>query len=229
MVCSGGGSAVKDTEKIFLRSGFHPEISMVVDRSCGAEILATESSWNLIKIEERNSQEFSARASRFLFDQEEVDFVALFFSRVVTSELYEKGTVVNFHPGLLPSFPGMGAIERFARSSSRIYGTTIHHVTEEVDNGEIISQIAAVSPVSWEIDILKKVFHYQKVFLFSSLISELNSPALGQPTHTPDDFGVLTPVGLATKSIAHKGIYSDFIDLIKRDQLPSSYLTSSLE
>jgi phosphoribosylglycinamide formyltransferase-1 len=229
VVCSAGGSAVKDTEKIFLRAGFQPKISMVVDRRCGAELTAMESNWNILKIEDRNPQEFSARASHFLFDQEEVDLVALFFSRKVTSELFDKKTVVNVHPSLLPSFPGMRAIEGFAQSSSRIYGTTIHHVSEEVDGGKVISQIAAASPVNSEIHALKKMFHYQKVFLFASLISELTSPDLGKHTQTQADCGFLTPVGLATKPINDEGIYSSFIDLIRRDLLPPSYLAKSLD
>lgn len=53
--------------------------------------------------------------------------------------------VVNIHPSLLPSFPGLKAQEQAIRYGVRYSGCTVHFVDEGVDSGPIILQ--AVVPV----------------------------------------------------------------------------------
>ena len=43
------------------------------------------------------------------------------------------GRVINLHPSLLPSFPGLDGIGQAFRRGVRITGCTVHHVTAEVD------------------------------------------------------------------------------------------------
>ncbi|MFM7752056.1 MAG: phosphoribosylglycinamide formyltransferase [Opitutaceae bacterium] len=52
------------------------------------------------------------------------------------------GRVVNLHPSLLPSFPGLDGIGQAFRRGVKITGCTVHHVTAEVDGGPIIDQAA---------------------------------------------------------------------------------------
>jgi phosphoribosylglycinamide formyltransferase-1 len=58
--------------------------------------------------------------------------------------------VVNIHPSLLPSFPGLDAQEQALRHGVRYSGCTVHFVDEGVDSGPIILQ--AVVPVLSEDD-----------------------------------------------------------------------------
>jgi phosphoribosylglycinamide formyltransferase 1 len=53
--------------------------------------------------------------------------------------------VMNVHPGLLPSFPGLHAQRRCVESGARFAGCTVHFVDEGTDTGPIIAQ--AVVPV----------------------------------------------------------------------------------
>lgn len=48
--------------------------------------------------------------------------------------------VINVHPALLPSFPGLRAIERAVEHGVRVTGATVHFVDEDVDSGPIILQ-----------------------------------------------------------------------------------------
>lgn len=48
--------------------------------------------------------------------------------------------IVNIHPALLPSFPGLNAIERAYKAGCKVMGITIHYVDEGVDSGPIIEQ-----------------------------------------------------------------------------------------
>jgi phosphoribosylglycinamide formyltransferase 1 len=48
--------------------------------------------------------------------------------------------IINLHPSLLPSFPGLDAIGQAWRRGVKITGCTVHEVTAEVDGGPIIDQ-----------------------------------------------------------------------------------------
>jgi phosphoribosylglycinamide formyltransferase 1 len=50
------------------------------------------------------------------------------------------GRIVNVHPALLPSFPGVGAIEQALEHGVKVMGVTVHFVDEGVDSGPIILQ-----------------------------------------------------------------------------------------
>jgi phosphoribosylglycinamide formyltransferase 1 len=54
--------------------------------------------------------------------------------------------VINVHPALLPSFPGIGAIERAVAHGEKVFGVTVHFVDEGVDTGPIIAQRALELP-----------------------------------------------------------------------------------
>lgn len=51
-----------------------------------------------------------------------------------------RNRVVNVHPALLPSFPGLNAIEQALAHGVRVTGVTVHFVDEGVDSGPIILQ-----------------------------------------------------------------------------------------
>jgi phosphoribosylglycinamide formyltransferase-1 len=52
------------------------------------------------------------------------------------------GKIINLHPSLLPSFPGLDGIGQAFRRGVKITGCTVHEVTLEVDGGPIIDQEA---------------------------------------------------------------------------------------
>ena len=63
------------------------------------------------------------------------------FMRVLSPEfLNSVETVLNVHPSLLPSFPGVDAHAQVLDANVRTTGTTVHVVTEAVDEGPIVTQ-----------------------------------------------------------------------------------------
>ena len=50
--------------------------------------------------------------------------------------------VLNVHPSLLPSFPGLDAQRQALEHGARVTGATVHLVTPDLDNGPIIMQAA---------------------------------------------------------------------------------------
>jgi phosphoribosylglycinamide formyltransferase-1 len=54
--------------------------------------------------------------------------------------------IINVHPALLPSFPGLNAIEQALAHGVKVFGVTVHFVDEGVDSGPIILQRAIELP-----------------------------------------------------------------------------------
>ena len=75
----------------------------------------------------------------------QIDLVCLAgFMRLVGSPLLGAfpDRVLNIHPSLLPSFPGLDAQRQAFSHGVRVSGATVHLVTPELDNGPIILQAA---------------------------------------------------------------------------------------
>ncbi len=75
----------------------------------------------------------------------EVEWVVLAgYMRLIGETLLHayEGKIVNIHPSLLPSFPGVDAIGQAYQAGVKVTGVTIHYVDEGMDTGPIIAQEA---------------------------------------------------------------------------------------
>jgi len=95
-----------------------------------------------------DSRESYDRALLDVLRKYDVDLVVLAgYMKIVTTVLvtaYEN-RMMNIHPSLLPSFPGLEAQKKALDHGCKIAGCTVHFVTEGVDEGPIIIQ--AVVPI----------------------------------------------------------------------------------
>jgi phosphoribosylglycinamide formyltransferase-1 len=66
------------------------------------------------------------------------------FMRILTEGFvrHYEGRLMNIHPSLLPSFPGLHTHQRALEEGVRIHGCTVHFVTLTLDHGPIIIQAA---------------------------------------------------------------------------------------
>ena len=66
------------------------------------------------------------------------------FLRVLTDGFVERysGRMLNIHPSLLPSFPGLKTHQQALDAGVKLHGSTVHFVTPTLDHGPIVLQAA---------------------------------------------------------------------------------------
>jgi phosphoribosylglycinamide formyltransferase 1 len=67
--------------------------------------------------------------------------------------------IVNVHPALLPSFPGLDAIGQALEHGVSVTGVTVHFVDEGVDSGPIILQRSVNVPYTRDRSRLEREIH----------------------------------------------------------------------
>jgi phosphoribosylglycinamide formyltransferase-1 len=85
------------------------------------------------------------RALQAVLDQHRVELVCLGgFMRLLTRDfvLRWQGRMLNIHPALLPSFPGLDPHGQALKAGVKISGATVHFVVPQADAGPIIAQAA---------------------------------------------------------------------------------------
>lgn len=90
------------------------------------------------------------------------------FMRIVRKPLIDafQNRIMNIHPALLPSFPGLHGQKQAADYGVRISGCTVHFVDEGMDTGSVIIQAAVpVSPDDTEDTLSARILKLEhKIF-----------------------------------------------------------------
>ncbi len=85
------------------------------------------------------------RAMQAVLEAHAIDIVCLAgFMRILTPWFVGRweGRMINIHPALLPAYKGLDTHTRALADGAREHGATVHFVTPEMDEGEIILQEA---------------------------------------------------------------------------------------
>ena len=95
-------------------------------------------------------------------ERQEIDLVVLAGYMQLLDESFVRrfaNRVVNVHPALLPSFPGLDAIGQALEHGVWVTGVTVHFVDEGVDTGPILLQRAVPVPPERDRAALEAVIH----------------------------------------------------------------------
>ncbi len=95
-------------------------------------------------------------------DQRDVDLVVLAgYMELLAPEFVRRfrNRIVNVHPALLPSFPGLDAVGRALEHGVQVTGVTVHFVDEGIDSGPIILQRAVEVPYTRDRSQLEEEIH----------------------------------------------------------------------
>lgn len=110
----------------------------------------------------------------------EADLVVLAgFMRVIKPRFINTftGKIINLHPSLLPSFPGLDGIGQAWRRGVKVSGCTVHYVTAEVDGGPIIDQATVRIDPEDTLETFAQKIHAAEHQLLPEVIARLSRGA----------------------------------------------------
>jgi len=95
----------------------------------------------------KNKEDFDAELVKILKDNGVELVILAGFMRIITPAFLKafSGKIMNIHPALLPSFPGLHGQKQAMEYGVKFSGCTVHFVDDGVDTGPIIIQ--SVVPV----------------------------------------------------------------------------------
>jgi phosphoribosylglycinamide formyltransferase 1 len=131
-----------------LSSGSIPNAEIVIvlsDKATAAGLeLARDRGLKTAVVERRGlKREDHEREIISVLRSHEVDLVCLAgYMRLLSPCFIEafRGRILNIHPSLLPSFPGLDAHEQALAHGVKVSGCTVHFVDDTLDGGPIIAQ-----------------------------------------------------------------------------------------
>jgi phosphoribosylglycinamide formyltransferase-1 len=77
-----------------------------------------------------------------LMKKNKIDYCFSFGGHILKGEILKeyKNKIINFHPSILPNYPGRNAIDKAISDNASILGNTAHFIDEGIDTGPIILQ-----------------------------------------------------------------------------------------
>ncbi len=148
VLISGRGSNMAALIKAAKASNFPAEISVVISNRADAGGLALADAEGIptVTIESKpfgkDRAAFEAKLQSAL-DDHRIELICLGgFMRLFTAEFVQRwyGRMLNIHPSLLPSFPGLDPHAQALNAGVKVSGATVHFVTPETDAGPIVMQ-----------------------------------------------------------------------------------------
>ncbi len=152
ILISGRGSNMEAILRTAAAEQWPAKIAAVISNKAGAAGLQTAEAAGIsaVTVEHRNYPDRDSfdRALAEAIDRFEPDLVVLAgFMRILTAAFVQHyhGRLLNIHPSLLPSFPGLATHQQALDAGVKFHGATVHCVAPELDHGPIVEQ--AVVPV----------------------------------------------------------------------------------
>ncbi|MET0444055.1 MAG: phosphoribosylglycinamide formyltransferase [Pseudorhodoplanes sp.] len=148
ILISGRGSNMSALIEAAAADGFPAKIALVISNRADAPGLANAQA-NGIKTLVIESKPFGKDRAGFekllqaALDEHKIEVICLAgFMRLFTAEFVQhwNGRMLNIHPSLLPSFPGLDPHGQALRAGVKISGATVHFVIPETDAGPIVMQ-----------------------------------------------------------------------------------------
>lgn len=149
ILASGSGSNFEAIAAAIKSGQLNAEIPLVIYNNPSAGVRDRALKWEVptVLVNHRhfsNREDCDGEIVRVL-QEHQIEWVVMAgWMRIVTDVLLTAfpGRIINIHPSLLPSFPGIRAVEQALKSGVKITGCTVHLATLEVDSGPIIMQAA---------------------------------------------------------------------------------------
>jgi len=177
ILASGSGSNFEAIAQSIADRSLNAQIQVLVYNNPAAKAATRAQRWGTPSVL-LNHRDFASRedldwAIVQTLTQYQVEWVIMAgWMRRATQVLIEvfPDRILNIHPSLLPSFPGIRAIEQAIAAGVKITGCTVHLVRLEVDSGPIIMQAAVPVLSSDTAETLHQRIQEQEHRIFTAAI-----------------------------------------------------------
>lgn len=164
VMASGRGSNFEAIYSAVKKGALDAEIVAVVSDRADAPVVAKAAELDIPNVAVLERKGFVGRkeyddALSSLVSGFKPDIVALAgFMRILGAGFIRKfsGRIINIHPALLPSFPGLDAQKQALEYGVKVTGCTVHFVDEGTDTGPIILQEAVPVLEGDDVDSLSR-------------------------------------------------------------------------
>ena len=169
VLASGRGSNFEAIARAFIDGKIKGElVALIVNRRNTGAIERAEKlgiNWLFVDPYSFPSREDYDRRLVEILKYLKVELVCLAGYKLIVSEVFVDafpGRILNIHPSLLPSFPGLRAHWQAITYGVKISGATVHVVDKGVDTGPIVVQVAVpVSPEDTPDTLSEKVLRWE--------------------------------------------------------------------
>ncbi|XHL99207.1 MAG: phosphoribosylglycinamide formyltransferase [Microcoleus anatoxicus] len=149
ILASGSGSNFEVIAQAIQKQQLNAQVQVLIYNNPGAIAAVRAEKYRIPSIL-LNHRDYKKRAELDtqivkIFQKYDVQWVIMAgWMRIVTQVLLDAfpDKVINIHPSLLPSFPGINAVEQALAAKVKITGCTVHIAHLEVDSGPILMQAA---------------------------------------------------------------------------------------
>lgn len=122
--------------------GMKTDIQNTLESIFDHEILEYYVNTEESKEHKRSKKEIVSNSLSILMEKREINYLFCFGNQILSCELINKfeNRIINFHPSILPSFPGLNSIDQALNANVKVIGNTAHFIDKGVDTGLIIMQ-----------------------------------------------------------------------------------------
>lgn len=191
IMASGSGSNFEAIARAIARGELNAKIEVVIYNNPDAKVVARANRLEIpaLLLDHRTfeSREALDQAIAAALSAHGVEWVVMAgWMRRVTQRLISAfpRRILNIHPSLLPSFPGVRAVEQALSAGVKIAGCSVHYVELIVDSGPIIMQAAVPVLAGDSVASLQARIQQQEHLIFPRAIvlaaQQTNAPIINK-------------------------------------------------
>lgn len=180
ILASGNGSNFEALAHQFQAGLLPGELIFVFSDHHNAYVLERARRLNIkaysFEVKEFENKAAYEKALLQLLQEQEIDLIVLAgYMRIIGQTLlsHYSNRILNIHPSLLPSFPGLHGIKDAYEYGVKVTGVTVHLVDDGVDTGPIIAQEPVMILPEDSLESLEEKIHQTEHRLYPKVLRDV--------------------------------------------------------
>ena len=180
ILASGNGSNFEALAHQFQAGLLPGELAFVFSDHHNAYVLERAQRLNVrafsFEVNEFANKAAYEKALLQLLQEQEIDLIVLAgYMRIIGQTLlsHYSNRILNIHPSLLPSFPGLHGIKDAYEYGVKVTGVTVHLVDDGVDTGPIIAQEPVMILPEDSLESLEEKIHQTEHRLYPKVLRDM--------------------------------------------------------